>query len=202
LPLPGTQIQATRGACCLFLVPSGRCKCLLNQLRWVFRLECYKTRHRAGCSPVSHSVSIRRLARHLTKQTQMRPLQKDICAALCGLADAQDTGSTRGGRGWGRSSQRGASGVGGGALHMATTLLTPCTPSSPLNSGFLALKSHSQDTCSHCKKLWQDFAQYTSCRTCARHLQVWRPPGERPTRSPRRRRFSHHQICLTSGFLH
>ena len=114
MPLPGTQIQATRGACCLFLVPSGRCKCLLNQLRWVFRLECYKTRHRAGCSPVSHSVSIRRLARHLTKQTQMRPLQKDICAALCGLADAQDTGSTRGGRGWGRSSQRGASGVGGG----------------------------------------------------------------------------------------
>ena len=158
MPLPGTQIQATRGACCLFLVPSGRCKCLLNQLRWVFRLECYKTRHRAGCSPVSHSVSIRRLARHLTKQTQMRPLQKDIRAALCGLADAQDTGSTRGGHGWGRSNQRGASGVGGGALHTATTLLPPCTPSSPFNFGFLALKSHSQDTCSHCKKLWQDFA--------------------------------------------
>lgn len=52
----------------------------------------------------------------------------------------------------------GPPGLGGGALHTATTLLPPCTPSSPFNFGFLALKSHSQDTCSHCKKLWQDFA--------------------------------------------
>ena len=43
MPHPKTQTQATRGACCLFLVPSGRCKSLLNQLMWVFRLECYKT---------------------------------------------------------------------------------------------------------------------------------------------------------------
>jgi hypothetical protein len=37
-PNPGHQ-----GGLLPFLGPSGRCRCLLNQLRWGFRLECYKT---------------------------------------------------------------------------------------------------------------------------------------------------------------
>ena len=157
MQLPGTQIQATKRVFCLALAPSSRLRCLLKQPRWPFRLEYHKT----APSWVQPCIPLSRLARDLTKQTKIRPRRKEAHTALRRLAEAVGTGRTRGGYGCGRSNQRGGLRWWwwwGGALRTVTTLLPPCTPPSPFNLGFLALKSHSEGTCSHCKKLWQELA--------------------------------------------
>ena len=154
---PKTQTQATRGACCLFLVPSSRCRCHLNQLRWVFRLECYKTAPRwvqpriplcihSASSTAPHQANTNAASSERYTRSSVRTGRCTRHREHPGWAWLGTKQPAWGLRGW------------GGALHTATTLLPPCTPSSPFNFGFLALKSHSQDTCSHCKKLWQDFA--------------------------------------------
>ena len=200
MQLPGTQIQATKRVFCLALAPSSRLRCLLKQPRWPFRLEYHKT----APSWVQPCIPFSRLARNLTKQTKntASPERSAHSSAQTGRGSRHRENP---GWVWLRTKQP-AWGppvvvVVGGAphgYHAAAALHTTKSVQSRVSCTEKPLRRHMQPL------------QETLAGTHLVYLLSYRctpPPsveasGERPTRSPRRHSFSHHQTLLTSGLLH